>query len=177
MTGQGHGRLTKRLLLLVALMFGFAFALVPLYNVFCQVTGINGKTGGPVAATLVEPEDKSRLITVQFVAYINEGLPWEFRPDVTEVKVHPGERKLVHFYAKNLASGDIVAQAVPSVAPGLGAKYFHKIECFCFHQQHLAPGQEVEMPLLFFLDTALPDDIQTLTLSYTLYNLSVRGSS
>ncbi|WKE65835.1 cytochrome c oxidase assembly protein [Gallaecimonas kandeliae] len=171
---KDHSKLVKRLVLLVVAMSGFAFALVPLYNVFCQVTGINGKTGGPVAAPINDIEDHSRTVTVQFVAYVTDGLPWQFHPDVTQVVVHPGERKQVHFFAKNLADKAVTIQAIPSVAPGIGAKYFHKIECFCFHQETLAAGQQTEMKLLFFLDPELPKDIDTLTLSYTLYNLSAR---
>ncbi|EKE77491.1 cytochrome c oxidase assembly protein [Gallaecimonas xiamenensis] len=177
MAGDANSRLVKKLLLGVALMFGFAFALVPLYDVFCQVTGINGKTGGAVAAPSLDMEDDSRVITVEFVAYISGDLPWEFKPEVTRVEVHPGERKTVQFYAKNLANHEIVAQAIPSVAPGLGAKYFHKIECFCFNRQPLAAKQDTQMGLLFFLDPELPPEIQTLTLSYTLYNLSARENS
>ncbi|WP_341502714.1 cytochrome c oxidase assembly protein [Gallaecimonas sp. GXIMD4217] len=167
-----NNKLVRRLIIIVVLMFGFGFALVPLYDVFCEVTGINGKTGGKVEAPVAGRVDQSRTVTVEFVTYISGGMPWEFRPVIERIQVHPGERRQVAFYARNRARQDIVGQAIPSVAPGLGAKYFHKIECFCFNRQPLAAGEETEMGLVFYIDPEIPDNIQTLTLSYTLYNLS-----
>ncbi|KDM92339.1 cytochrome c oxidase assembly protein [Photobacterium galatheae] len=162
----------KSLLLLIVLslgMFGFAFALVPLYNVFCEVTGINGKTSAQ-AAVASELVDEKRSITVEFIAYVNPGMAWRFEPEVRRMVVHPGETHKIMFSAENLTQKDTVGQAVPSVSPGMGALYFNKIECFCFNRQPLAAGASAELPLLFYIDPELPEDIHTLTLAYTLFN-------
>lgn len=165
----------KKLILVVFAMFGFGFALVPLYNVFCDITGLNGKTATTVAKTNENGIDKSRMITVQFISRTANGMPWTFEPMINEVKVHPGEVKLVKFYAKNESLNDIVGQAVPSVSPGQAAVYFQKIECFCFNQQPLKAHQDVEMALQFYVDTELPDEVSTITLSYTLYDITAKG--
>ena len=170
-------RLTKRLIFATFAMFAFGFALVPLYDVICEVTGLNGKTAGRYQSNGTDDVtkaqvDKSRLVTVQFLANNNDGMAWEFRPNVSKVVVHPGEITVVSFHAKNPSTVDMVAQAVPSVAPYGAAQYMHKIECFCFKQQKLAAGQEVDMPLRFFIDEALPQDLTKLTLSYSLFNVT-----
>lgn len=165
----------KLLLILTAsavLMFGFGFALVPLYNVFCKVTGLNGKTGD---ATAYNPDmliDKSRTVTVQFVASNNDSakLPWDFYPQQTSIKLHPGEVVRIAYFAKNNAKRTMSVQAIPSVAPGLAATYLKKTECFCFTQQTFKPGESQEMPILFHLDKDLPKHIKTVTLSYTLFD-------
>ena len=167
-----NNRTVKKLLLVVFAMFGFGFALVPLYDVFCDITGLNGKTNTSGVAYAATSIDKSRSIKVQFITRNAQGVPWDFKPMVSEINVHPGEMKLVKFYAKNLASHDIVGQAVPSVSPGIAANYFNKIECFCFTQQPLKAGEDVEMALQFYVDLELPDEINTLTLSYTLYDIT-----
>lgn len=151
-------------------MFGFGYALVPLYNVFCDITGLNGKTNSEAAIVADTSVDTSRLVTVEFLANVNANLPWEFKPVVTKLQVHPGETKKLSYYARNLSDNTIVANAVPSVAPGQAAKHFQKTECFCFTQQALKPGEEREMPVVFIVDKALPDNITTLTLSYTFFN-------
>lgn len=158
-------------------MFGFGFALVPLYDVFCDITGLNGKTNNAAATYLADGIDTSRTITVQFITRTAKGIPWKFEPVVNEVTVHPGEVKFVNFYAKNQSNHDIIGQAVPSVAPGIAAGYFQKIECFCFTQQPLKANEEVEMGLQFYVDRELPMDITTLTLSYTLYDISGKADS
>ncbi|MCJ8318288.1 MAG: cytochrome c oxidase assembly protein [Colwellia sp.] len=174
-----NNRVVKKLLLIVFGMFGFGFALVPLYDVFCDITGLNGKTNGVSVAYAADGIDTSRTITVQFITRTAKGIPWQFEPVVNEVKVHPGEVKFVKFYAKNESSRDIVGQAVPSVSPGIAAGYFQKIECFCFTQQPLKANEDVEMGLQFYIDLELPPEVTTLTLSYTLYDItdSVDSSS
>ncbi len=169
-------RTVKKLVLVVFAMFGFGFALVPLYDVFCDITGLNGKTNTSGVAYTATRIDKSRLIKVQFITRNAQGVPWKFEPVINEINVHPGEMKLVKFYAKNLSQHDIVGQAVPSVSPGQGANYFNKIECFCFTQQPLKAGEDVEMALQFYVDLELPDEINTLTLSYTLYDITDKKS-
>ncbi|SDW77475.1 cytochrome c oxidase assembly protein [Marinobacter mobilis] len=154
----------------VVAMFGFGFALVPLYDVFCEITGINGKTAGRYEATSELLSDRSRTVEVQFIAQNGPDMPWVFRPVVHSVRVHPGEPTQVAFYAENPTAVGMIGQAVPSLAPAEGALYFHKTECFCFNQQTLAAGEVTEMPLVFIVDSALPEHITKLTLSYTLYD-------
>lgn len=168
---KGHQRTVIKSLLAVVGMFGFGFALVPLYDVFCDITGLNGKTNGRYELTDTTLQvDESRTVRVQFVTQNNENMPWEFRPVVTEIKVHPGELTEVDFFARNPTGRQMTAQAVPSLSPSLGTNYFHKTECFCFNQQVLAAKEEVLMPLRFVVDKALPEELKVLTLSYTLFD-------
>jgi cytochrome c oxidase assembly protein subunit 11 len=167
---EANRRIVRRLAFVVVGMFGFGFALVPLYNVFCDITGINGKTGRiELEEALSEEVDEDRLVTVEFLATVNSDLPWEFRPMVKKVRVHPGEITEVNYFARNRTGNRVTGQAVPSLAPGLAAKYFNKTECFCFTRQTLEPEEAKEMPLRFVVDPALPDDIRTVSLSYTFY--------
>ena len=167
--------LIKRLLWVVVAMFGFGFALVPMYDLFCDVTGLNGKTNAAAFVPLDELVDTSREVTVQFVATNNENMNWEFRPTVYQVKVRPGEEVESTFFARNPSAGAMVAQAIPSVAPGRAAAYFHKTECFCFNRQALAGGEAIEMPLKFIVDRDVPDNVNTITLSYTLFDITETG--
>ncbi len=164
-------KLILRLIAVIGGMFLFAFALVPLYNVFCDITGINGKTRGQALYEKVKI-DKERIITVEFLTNINRGMPWEFKSMVKSIEVHPGELNEVRFYAKNRSKFDIIGQSVPSVSPGEAALYLNKTECFCFDQQRLNAGEEIEMPMKFYLDTDIPEDITRLTLSYQLFNIT-----
>ena len=168
------------LLVVVFGMFGFAFALVPLYEVFCELTGLNGKTSG--RAVVSEPrvtergvnaiaQVSDREVTIQFLAHVGRGMPWEFRPTETRLRVRPGEMYTTNFYARNRASQAVTGQAVPSVSPGLAALHLHKTECFCFTQQTLEAGQALEMPVTFYIDDELPADVGTLSLSYTLFKV------
>ncbi len=172
-----HSALIKKLVVIVIGMFGFGFALVPLYDVFCEVTGLNGKTATEAVSGENVRINKERLVTVEFMSRTNQDMPWEFRPEQRRIQVHPGEVKLVNFYAKNNSAKDTVGQAVPSVAPGLAAQYFNKIECFCFNRQPLEAGKEAKMPLTFYVDVDLPEDISTLTLSYTMFDITEAASS
>ncbi len=167
---EKNKRLLLKLVLGVLLMFGFGFALVPLYDVFCDVTGLNGKTNREPASLTDQGVDESRVIKVQFVSHLNEGMPWEFKPQVKSVLVHPGEIAKVLFFAKNTTDKEMVAQAIPSVSPGMSAQYFVKTECFCFTQQTLAAGESRDMPLIFMVDPQIPEEYKTLTLSYTIFD-------
>ncbi len=169
---QKNKKLVKTLLGVTIGMFGFAFALVPLYDVFCEITGLNGKTGGQAVASADQLVDKSRTIKIEFVTSVAPGMPWEFTPPPKSITVHPGEVKELMFYARNRSDERIIGQAIPSVAPARAAEYMHKTECFCFNQQPLAGKESVEMPMRFFIDTDLPKDVHTLTLSYALYNIT-----
>ena len=164
-------RLTIILLLCALGMFGFGYALVPLYNVLCDTLGINGKTNSESVAA-VNNVDESRTVTVQFLATNNAKLPWQFKPNQVTIEVHPGQNTRVSYYAKNLSGKTMTVQAIPSVSPGIAAKYLRKTECFCFRQQTLENGESMDMPLLFHLDRDLPKDVHTVTLSYTLFDAS-----
>ena len=155
-------------------MFGFAFALVPLYEVFCEVTGINGRGGNPEAlrAEISSAQVTDRELRIGFLAKAARGLPWEFRPTEGEMVVKPGEMNTTVFFVRNRSDRRITGQAVPSVAPGQASLYLKKIECFCFEQQELGPGEELEMGVQFRVEQSLPDDISELTLSYTMFNIS-----
>lgn len=167
---DANGRVVKRLGVVVLAMFGFGFALVPLYDVFCEVTGLNGKTGRiEMEEALSQMVDEDRLVTVEFLATVNNELPWEFKPAVRRLNVHPGEVTEVSYYARNRTAETVAGQAVPSLAPGLAARYFNKTECFCFTRQTLGPGEEKNMPLRFVVDPELPEDVRTVSLSYTFF--------
>lgn len=156
-------------------MFGFGFALVPLYNTFCSVLGINGKTSQVAYAVKAGEVDTSRLITMQFVT-TNNVARWKFEGKAKKVRVHPGEMKRVSFYVENKSDKAMVVQAIPSVTPGIAAKHLKKTECFCFTQQTLGPHEAMDMPLLFHLDPELPKEVKTVTLSYTLYDITNRNN-
>jgi len=155
-------------------MFGFGFALVPLYDVFCEITGLNGKIELS-ASTKTYEIDQSRTITVEFIATVN-GLPWKFEPLQKKMTVHPGELSTVSYTATNLSSADVVGQAIPSVTPGPAASFFSKTECFCFTNQLLKAGETREMPVRFVIDPLISKDISTVTLSYTFFKIDTTSS-
>jgi cytochrome c oxidase assembly protein subunit 11 len=166
-----------KLSVVVVVMFAFVFVvMVPLYNVLCDALGINGKTSGERYRVVDAAIDTSREIRIQFVATNNDGMPWEFRPSESVLKVNPGAVNDTVFYAKNPLKKAMVAQAIPSISPSRAAEYFHKTECFCFNQQALSPGEEADMPLQFIVDQDLPKDIKTITLSYTIFDVTDRVS-
>ena len=152
-------------------MFAFAFALVPLYDVFCDLTGLNGKPSLEQAqqSSVIE---QTRDVSVSFTTHAQSGAPFEVKSKEYSVVVKTGEMREVVFSAKNSSELDKVMQAVPSVSPGKAAKYLHKMACFCFDQQPLKAGEELEFKLLFYVDTALPSDVEELTLSYTVFDIS-----
>lgn len=164
-------RLTRRLMVILLAMFGFGFALVPLYNVVCDLTGLNGRTTGTQTATEAAAfvADKNRTVNVLFVSNVDRQLGWEFRPEVTQMQVHPGQFYTTAYYAENKMQRAMTGQASPSVAPGLASRYFQKTECFCFTQQHFGAGESRDMPVTFVIDPALPEHIDTVTLSYTFF--------
>jgi len=162
--------LAGRLILMAVAMFGFGFLLVPIYDAFCEITGLGGKTNR-IAATGVSTEvDQAREINLEFVTTVNQYAPWEFHSEVEKMTVHPGGMYEATFIARNLTDEIKIAQAVPSVAPQLAAKHFRKLECFCFTSQEFAPGEEKEMPVRFIVDSELPDYVDTITLSYTFFD-------
>lgn len=172
MSAASTKRLVIRLLLSSVAMFGFGFALVPLYDVMCQAFGINGKTAGPYLGS--QQRDPSRLVRVQFLSTNAQGMPWVFHAQVDQLEVHPGAVNQVVFIARNPTGSTMTAQAVPSVTPAEAASYLHKTQCFCFSQQTLQPAQRLEMPVRFIVDRELPAHVRQLTLAYTLFNISAR---
>lgn len=164
---------TWKVALVVPVMFAFVFVvMVPLYNLLCEVTGLNGKTQGQYTAEAAGLVDEGRTVMVRFVATNNEGMSWEFHPEAGMLRVHPGAENATVFFARNPTGLPMTAQAVPSIVPSSAAAYFHKTECFCFNQQELAAGEAVDMPLRFIVDRDLPKAIQTITLSYTLFDIT-----
>ncbi|MEQ9021930.1 MAG: cytochrome c oxidase assembly protein [Pseudomonadales bacterium] len=154
------------------LMFVFAvFVMPPLYDLFCEVTGIGDKTASKYEGA-VSAIDESRTVKVQFIATNEATMPWDFEPNIFEVEVHPGEATRITYYAKNRTRRDMVAQAIPNILPTSAVKYFHKTECFCFDQQPLQAGQEAEMPLVFIVDRDLPRAVNTITLSYSIFDVT-----
>ncbi len=177
--GRRHGLVALSLAGMVAFMVGLSFAAVPLYRMFCQVTGYGGipqraeKAPGPVL---------DRIIRVRFDANVGKGFPWSFKPDQQTMDVRIGETELAFFKAANPTGAAITGTAVFNVVPELASRYFTKIECFCFKQQTLAAGQEVEMPVTFFVDPKIVEDedtrgISEITLSYTFYPADSGGTA
>jgi cytochrome c oxidase assembly protein subunit 11 len=152
-------------------MFAFGFALIPLYDVFCAVTGFGGKTANAAQAVVAAP-DLNRTVRVEFVGSVARGSPWQFEPDVSHMEVHPGQLYEAQFRARNLRDTELVGQAVPSIAPGTAAKFFNKTECFCFTSQLFRPLEERELKVAFMIAPQLPDDVDTLSLSYTYFSVS-----
>ena len=156
-------------------MFGFGYALVPLYNVMCKQLGINGKTAGKVVYDAASGYvDKQRVITLELLATNNDGLHWQFHPVQHKLRFHPGEQERIAFFAKNEDDHTMVVQAIPSVTPGEAARYLKKTECFCFTQQTLKSHESMQMPIVFHIDPDLPKHITTVTLSYTLFDVTER---
>jgi cytochrome c oxidase assembly protein subunit 11 len=165
---MAHRVLALKLFALTGAMFAFGFALVPLYDAFCAVTGFGGKTASAPQAVTAAP-DVSRTVRVQFLASLERGAPYEFAPTVAQLEVHPGQIYETQYRARNLTAQPLVAQAVPSVAPGAAAQHLRKIECFCFTTQAFGPHEERELKVVFMVDPALPKHTDTVSLSYTLF--------
>lgn len=163
-------KLIASLVVFATAMLAFGFVVLPpLYEVFCEVTGLGGKTNSS-AATVAESVDVSREVRLEFVTTVNEYAPWEFTAELDEMEIHPGKLYEAMFFARNLTDRHMVAQAVPSVAPALAARHFKKLDCFCFTSQAFEPGEVKEMPVRFIVDSDLPGHIDTITLSYTFFD-------
>jgi cytochrome c oxidase assembly protein subunit 11 len=172
---QQNRQLFAKLALVAAGMFGFGYALVPFYYQICAAWGVNSL--GEVREAAVNTQvDSARLITVEFDANAH-GLPWRFKPLVNHIQVHPGELATVEYEVMNERAVAVTGQAVPSYGPPRAAEYFKKIECFCFTQQTLAPGETRRMPVTFVVDPKLPGDVTNIALSYTFFEVAGRGGS
>lgn len=174
-SGILNRQMLTKLLVVAVMMFGFGYALVPIYKKICEITGVNLLTPkdsmvGDIKNTQV---DKSRTITIEFDATAQG--PWRFRPTVSSMQVHPGEMAQVVYEVVNTQARAVDAQAIPSYAPQQASAYFKKMECFCFKQQTLGPNEAKQMPVVFFIDPALPKDVKTITLSYTFFEVAVPG--
>jgi cytochrome c oxidase assembly protein subunit 11 len=163
-------RVALRLLAVAGGMFAFGYLLVPIYDVLCRATGLNGKTiNRATVAESTRTVDLQRTVSVEMLGSVNAALPWEFRAAQPNILVHPGTVHTVEYIARNKLPVPVVGQAVPSVAPGSAAQYFKKIECFCFTPQRLEPFEERKLTVRFYLDATLPKSIGTVTLAYTLF--------
>lgn len=166
---QSNVTTLRKLLIVALMMFGFGFALVPFYKKICEVTGINNLLkADQVTNTKV---DTSRFLTVEFDTNLRNDLPWTFRALEKSVRFHPGELMQVTFELRNDSKRAITGQAIPSYGPQLAGAHFKKLECFCFTQQTLQPGEVKRMPVVFVIDRELPQDVNTVTLSYTFFEV------
>jgi cytochrome c oxidase assembly protein subunit 11 len=171
---QDNGRLRLRLGVVAIAMFGFGYALVPFYDAICRALGVNEFIKADAAPAANTQVDASRSVTIEFDANAHN-LPWNFRPLVRHVTVHPGELATVEYEIANVRSEPVTAQAVPSYGPARAGEHFRKMECFCFTQQTLAPGETRRFPVVFVVDPKLPKDVNTITLSYTFFEVAGRG--
>ena len=174
-------RMVGKLVVITVGMFAFGYALIPIYRAICEATGINilslterqvpgnGAAGKDVRIPANSQVDRSRTITVEFDA--NARGPWDFKPAQRYVQVHPGELVTVMYEFQNMQNRTMAAQAIPSYAPGQAAPHFNKLECFCFNQYTLAPGEKKQWPVSFVIDPKLSKDVNTITLSYTFFEV------
>jgi cytochrome c oxidase assembly protein subunit 11 len=169
-TKSANRKLLLKLLGFSAGAFAFGYALVPLYDVLCDVTGYGNERRLAEKSVIDVQPDKSREITVEFLAELPSNGNWEFRPVLASMKVHPGQLYTADFIAKNLTGRDTVAQAVPAIAPTKVAPFFHKTECFCFTPQNFKRDEERALPVRFVIDPAIPAYVDRLTLAYTFYD-------
>jgi len=172
---RSHKRIIVYGGLAAIVMFGFCFAMVPIYSLLCKQIGINTSVPDanliqPAKVDVNQPIDKTRRITVQFVAVNHNGLPWDFFPNTKRVIVYPGGQYKVFFHAKNTTDHAMTVQAIPSMTPPESLSHFHKIECFCFTQQILQANESKEMALVFQIDKEIPKNVHVLTLAYTLFD-------
>lgn len=173
---RANRSLTSRLLIMTLASFAFGWALVPLYDVFCKLTGVGNAEARAAPVEAHEAVDAARLITIEFVANPASVGSYEFHPRLASMRIHPGKLYDAGFYARNLTSGASVAQAVPSISPHEAAQYFHKTECFCYSQQKFQQGEGRDMPLLFIVDPKLPGNIDKVTLAYSFYDITESSS-
>jgi cytochrome c oxidase assembly protein subunit 11 len=172
----GNTQMLGKLAVLALVMFGFGYAMVPMYRSICEALGVNvlsiSELGGPGAATAPSNAqiDRSRTITVEFDA--NARGPWDFKPEINAVQVHPGELTTVMYEFRNKQNRAMTAQAIPSYAPMAAGPHFDKVECFCFKEHTLQPGESRRWPVAFYVDRKLPRDVNTITLSYTFFEVN-----
>lgn len=170
-------RLLIKLTTIVVGMFVFAVGIMPpMYDAICDITGLNGKTSNEAASTKNAIPDAQRTVKVMFLANTDPGMPWSFKPVVRSMDVHPGEIHKVDFHVKNQSGDWVVGQAIPSVSPSQATAHFKKTECFCFNEQGLKGHDQMNMPLIFYVDPELPKSVTSITLSYQLFNITERST-
>ena len=170
--GRANAVTMRKLLVVALVMFGFGFAMVPFYKKLCEVTGLN---------SIIKPEavrntqvDTGRSLTMEFDVNVRSDLPWTFRAVEKSVRFHPGELVQVEFEVRNNSDRPLTGQAIPSWGPQVAGRHFRKLECFCFTQQTLQPGEVRRMPVVFVVETTLPDDVNYVTMSYTFFHVAGR---
>lgn len=168
-----NGRSLRRFGLVAAAMFGFGFALIPVYDVFCDLTGLNRDAAQALANNT--QVDFSRTVRIELVAHVQDGAVWRFSAPTRPVAVHPGQLVQVEYELENLTGRPLVGRAVPSYGPASAAAHFKKIDCFCFRDQHLAPHEKRRLPVLFVLDKAVDRDLGVVSLSYTFFEQAGGG--
>jgi cytochrome c oxidase assembly protein subunit 11 len=169
---RSNSTLLRKLLIVTCVMFGFCFSMVPFYKKLCEVTGLNNVLAADeVSNTQV---DATRTVTMQFDTNLRSDLPWTFRPLERSVSFHPGELVRVDFEVRNNSNRAITGQAIPSWGPQVAGRSMKKLECFCFSQQTLQPGEVRTMPVVFVLEKTLPDDVNFVTMSYTFFEVPGR---
>ena len=161
-----------KLALVCVCMFGFGYVLVPLYDVFCDLTGLRFTQDSKQLVAQEIQEDTSRLVTVEFDVSMNESMPWNVKPAVSKLQVHPGRVYTTNYIAKNTTQSAMIGQAVPSITPYVANRHLVKTECFCFENQPIDAGKEVEMALSFMINPKLPKDVKVVTLSYTFFDIT-----
>ncbi|MEO8133556.1 MAG: cytochrome c oxidase assembly protein [Betaproteobacteria bacterium] len=161
----------RKLLVIVVLMFGFGYAMVPFYKKICQATGLYNLLQPEQVSAANTQVDTSRTVIVEFDANTRQ-LPWDFKPEIVSIKAHPGQLVHVNYDISNTTDRAIIGQAIPAYAPQVAGRYFHKLECFCFSKQALGPRESRRMPVVFVVDPQLPADVHTITLSYTFFEIS-----
>jgi cytochrome c oxidase assembly protein subunit 11 len=174
---RANRKLIRALLAMTAGSFLFGWALVPLYDVICRAAGVGNAEAKAVKSTAVEAVDPNREVTIEFLAQPATVGSFDFRPAVASMRVHPGKLYDAKFHARNLTNAEAVAQAVPSITPTGTAKYFHKTECFCFSPQKFAAAQGRELPVRFIVDPALPNNVDKLTLAYTIFDATATAAA
>jgi cytochrome c oxidase assembly protein subunit 11 len=167
---HANQQMLVKLLVVAVLMFGFGYAMVPFYRAICDALGINNvvKRDQPLVSTQV---DTARTLTIEFDTNLRSNLPWTFTAVEKSVRVHPGALTQVTFEVRNRSDRTVTGQAIPSFGPQVAGRYFKKLDCFCFSQQTLAPGEVRQMPVVFVVEPGLPDDVSTVTLSYTFFEV------
>jgi cytochrome c oxidase assembly protein subunit 11 len=166
---QSNQQTMRKLFIVSVAMFGFGFALIPFYQKICEVTGINRLVKqDEVVNTQV---DATRFVTVELDSNLRSSLPWTFRPLQPSVRIHPGEMITVMYEIRNTSERAITGQAIPSYGPQLAGQFFKKLDCFCFKQQTLQPGESRQMPVVFVIESGLPQDVNTITLSYSFFEV------
>ena len=162
-----------KLAIVAVCMFGFGYVLVPLYDVFCDLTGLRFTQDANEELVAQEiTEDTSRIVTVEFDASLNQSMPWDVKPAVSKMQVHPGRVYTTNYIAKNKTQSQMIGQAVPSITPYIANRHLVKTECFCFESQAINAGEKVEMPLSFMINPKLPKDVKVVTLSYTFFDIT-----